>query len=311
MNENRNRLPRTPRRTLSALASLVAVSVAPSLVLAQEVPSAAAARDSAQRWIEMATPYVLKAVGALVVLIVARIVAGWIGRMIRRGLESRKFDTTMTKFFAALARTMVLLAAVLGVLGMFGVETTSFAAVIGAAGLAIGLAFQGTLGNFAAGVLLLTFRPFKVGDLVTAAGHTGTVEEIELFTTTLVTPDNLKIIVPNSGVTGGNIVNMSALGTRRVDIPLSIAGDHDIEVVRKVLETVPAKVDKSLKEPAPQIFLVGFGAGAINWQVRVWGKPDDYWDVHQSIIVETKRALDAAKIEMPSPQMRVFMDKAS
>ncbi|MEZ4296291.1 MAG: mechanosensitive ion channel [Polyangiaceae bacterium] len=268
-----------------------------------------AVKDSAQRWVEIATPYVLKAVGAIVLFVIARIVSGWTGRIIRRALEARKFDVTMTRFFASLGSTLVLLAAILSILGMFGVETTSFAAVIGAAGLAVGLAFQGSLGNFASGVLLLTFRPFKVGDLITAAGETGAVDEIGLFVTSLITLDNRKIIIPNSGVTGANIINYSSLGKRRVDIPVGTAYGADLDKVRKALETVPGKIEKGLKDPAPQIFLKELGDSSINWEVRVWTHPDNYWDVYEAIVYETKKALDAAEIEIPFPQVTLTMGK--
>lgn len=308
MKDQRNLKKSSRARAVGA--AFLALGMATPLA-AFAAPTVDAAQESAQRWIELVTPYALKGVGAIVFLIVARIVAGWTGRIITKGLEKRKFDVTMTRFFSALARTLVLLAAVLGILGMFGVETTSFAAVIGAAGLAVGLAFQGTLSNFAAGVLLLTFRPFKVGDLVTTAGETGSVDEIGLFTTTLITPDNRKIVVPNSGVTGANITNFSGLGKRRIDIKVGTAYAADLDKVRAVLETVPAKVKAAIEDPNTHVFLASLGAHAVEWEVRVWVKPEDYWTAYQSTIEETKKALDAAGIPIPFPQVRVHMDKPS
>lgn len=265
--------------------------------------------DTAQGWIALATPYVLRAIGALVLLIAARIVAGWLSKTVRGVLEAREFDKTLTRFFSALTRIMILLAAVLGILGMFGVETTSFAAVIGAAGLAIGLAFQGTLGSFSSGVLLLTFRPFNVGDYIEAAGASGTVDEIELFTTTLITPDNKKIIVPNSAVTGGNITNYSALPVRRVDVPVGTDYGADLRKTREILEKVVEGIEKRIETPASQVYLAELGASSIDWQLRVWVNTPDYWDVRQIIVRDTKAALDEAGIGIPFPQMDVHLDK--
>lgn len=208
-----------------------------------------------------------------------------------------------------MTRALLLLAAILGILGMFGVETTSFAAVIGAAGLAIGLAFQGTLGSFSSGVLLLTFRPFNVGDYVEVGGTAGTVEEIELFTTVLITVDNKKVIVPNSAVTGNTITNYTALDKRRVDVSVGTEYGADLDETRKVLEGVVAGIEQKLEEPDSMVYLAELGASSIDWQLRVWVKTADYWAVRQIIVRDTKKALDAAGIGIPFPQMDVHLDK--
>lgn len=310
MSSCRPTLARGVRRVATGFAAFAAPLLFCSVALAQD-EEASGQMAAVEGWIGVATPYVLKALGALFLLIGGRMVAGWVGKSIRLVLESRKFDVTLTKFFSAVARTMVLLAAILGVLGMFGVETTSFAAVIGAAGLAVGLAFQGTLGSFASGVLLLTFRPFSVGDYVELAGTSGTVDEIELFTTTLLTPDNKKIIIPNSSVTGATIINYNAMPTRRVDVGVGTDYGADLDRTRKVLEAVVAGIDKRLPDPDSAVFLKELGDSSINWQIRVWADSADYWDVHQSIVRDVKTALDAEGIGIPFPQMDVHLDKSA
>lgn len=282
-----------------------------TLLVATSAHAQEAEPGSAEAWIAVATPYVLNVIGALVLFVAARIIAGWIGRTVRRVLEARNFDSTLTRFFSAVARTMVLLAAILGILGMFGVETTTFAAVIGAAGLAIGLAFQGTLGSFASGVLLLTFRPFKVGDYVELAGTSGVVDEIGLFTTTLLTPDNKLVIIPNSGVTGNTITNYSAMPQRRVDVAVGTDYGADLDRTRQVLEAVVAKIPHRIEAPASQVVMTGLGASSIDWAIRVWTNTPNYWSVHEAIVRDTKKALDEAGIGIPFPQMDVHLAKAS
>ena len=193
-------------------------------------------------------------------------------------------------------------------MGVFGIETTSFAAVIGAAGLAIGLAFQGTLSNFAAGMMLLIFRPFKVGDVVTVDGHTGKVAELELFTTELTTPDNRRLIVPNNKIFGSTIENITHHPIRRVDVPVGVDYTAGIDQVREILEQVPPRIPGVLEDPSYQIFLKELGASSVDWVVRVWCKTEDFWDVHQATIRSTKMALDAEGIGIPFPQLDVHLD---
>ncbi|MBW2263417.1 MAG: mechanosensitive ion channel family protein, partial [Deltaproteobacteria bacterium] len=187
----------------------------------------------------------------------------------------------------------------------------SFAALIAAAGLAVGLAFQGTLSNFAAGVMLLVFRPFKVGDLVTTAGNLGIVQEIELFTTELSTLDNRKIVVPNGSIFGSVIENLTHNDTRRVDVPVGVEYSADVDETRKVLEAMIPSIPAVLEDPAPQVFLAELGASSVDWQVRVWCKTEDYWDVYQATIRAAKMALDEAKLGIPFPQMDVHLDGPS
>ena len=254
------------------------------------------------------TSYGMRIIGVVVFLIVAWIVAGWVQRAISRQMKKRELDLALAGFISSVARWGVITMAVIASLGVFGVETTSFAAVLGAAGLAIGLAFQGSLSNVASGVMLLTFRPFTVGDVVSAAGVVGKVDQIGLFSTILDTPDNRRIIVPNSVVFGSTIENVTFHDVRRVDVGVGTDYDADLAKVREVLESVPAKVEGALQDPEPQIFLAELGGSSIDWQVRVWCNTTDYWDVFQATTHQTKVALDAAGIGIPFPQMDVHLD---
>lgn len=253
--------------------------------------------------------YGASAVGALLLLLAAWIVAGIVSRLVRKSLARTEFDETLTKFFAKFAWWVVLASAVIGCLGIFGVETTSFAAVIGAAGLAVGLAFQGTLSNFASGVMLLAFRPFKVGDVVNVAGQSGKVDEIGVFTTTLDTFDNRRFIIPNSTVFGSTIENITHHAVRRADVDVGVSYDADIDQTREVLERAAASVEGVLEDPAPAILLLGLGASSVDWSVRVWARNEDFGAVKQAAIRATKLALDEAGIEMPFPQMDVHLER--
>ncbi len=266
-------------------------------------------------WQEMLSPemigqitdYAVRVVGVLALLFVARIVAGWVAGLVTRALERAQFDITLTKFFGNLARYAILVLAVLAALGVFGVETTSFAAVIAAAGFAIGLAFQGTLSSFSAGVMLLTFRPFKVGDYVSIAGKEGTVDDIGLFVTALLTLDNRRIIVPNSEAAAGVIENLTSEPLRRVDVAVGVDYGSDLLKVRKVLEGVIAAEPQRSDAENSYPYLVELGDSSINWEVRVWADPAHYWDVRERVTEATKHALDEAGISIPFPQLDVHM----
>ena len=293
---------------LSQIATLTIVGV-PSSVFAQE-DTIFDTDAILQTLNEQVAPWGMKILGALVGLFVAWIVAGSVGRMTRRAAERRNLDATLSRFFASMVRNLVLVAAVIAILGVFGIETSSFAAIIGAAGLAVGLAFQGTLGNFASGVMLLVFRPFKIGDAVEGGGVFGVVEEIELFTTTIKTLDNQKVIVPNGKIAGDTIKNVGAYDTRRVDIDVGCDYGASVDDCRKALEESLSLVEKKLDDPAPQIFLASLGASSVDWQVRVWCKTEDYWDVYQSTIRAIHMKLGERGIGIPFPQMDVHLDDA-
>jgi small conductance mechanosensitive channel len=244
----------------------------------------------------------VKVVGVLVALWIAFRIASWIERKIVAGLTKRNFDAALSRFFASMARWLMIAGAVLACLGVFGIDTTSFAAIIGAASLAIGLAFQGTLSNFAAGVMLLTFRPFDIESVVRVSGQLGKVKEIGLFTTTLFTFDNRQVIIPNGKIVSDIIENLSANDRRRVDIDVGTDYGADLKEVRDALEAAAQGVEGRDEELGHQVILLSLGESSIDWQVRVWCKTDIYWDVWQATILAVKQRLDAAKIGIPFPQ---------
>jgi small conductance mechanosensitive channel len=248
---------------------------------------------------------------ALVLLIIVWIVAGWARRGATKGFEKANFDVTLSKFFSSLIRWAILLLGILAILGIFGVETTSFAAVLAGAGLAIGMAFSGTLGSFAAGVMLLAFRPFKVGDVVTVAGVTGKVDQIGIFTTTLDTPDNRRFILPNGNITGQTIENISHHAVRRADVSVGTDYSADVDRTRAVLERVAHELPGRLQNKDPQVALVELGASSVDWQVRIWVDAADFWPLKEAATRAIKVALDEAGIGIPFPQMDVHLDQPS
>lgn len=262
-----------------------------------------------QAFSEVAVAYAGRVVVALLVLLAGWIFAGWAGSATRRALSRARVDETLSRFLSKLARWTVLLLVVLACLGVFGVETTSFAAVIGSAGIAIGLAFQGTLSNFAAGIMLLMFRPFKVGDVITVAGQTGKVDEIELFTSTIDSFDNRRFIIPNGQIFGATIENISYHPQRRADVPVGVDYSADVDRTREVLTQAARAVPGALEDPAPAVVLLGLGDSAVNWTVFVWAKAEEFGDVRQAAIRAVKMALDEAGIGIPFPQMDVHLDK--
>ncbi|MCA9662554.1 MAG: mechanosensitive ion channel [Myxococcales bacterium] len=257
------------------------------------------------------TSYGLRVLGALVGLWAAFRVASWLSGKVTKQIRQRNIDETLAIFFGGLTRWLVLAASIIALLGMFGIETTSFAAIIASAGLAIGLAFQGTLSNFAAGVMLLVFRPFRVGDLVNVAGQLGVVAEIGLFVCALDTLDNRRIIIPNSKVAADTIENLTANPKRRVDIDVGVSYSADLRVVRDVLEKTAAAIPGRDPQLGHQIILLELGGSSINWQVRVWCDTDAYWDVWDATVLAIKESLDAAGVEIPFPQMDVHMHNAA
>ncbi len=266
----------------------------------------------ASKWIDLGMQltgtYAPRIVGGILAILLAFIVANWAKRAVNGQLTRRKFDPTLTRFFAGLTRTLILIGSALAILGIFGVQTTAFAAVLGAAGLAVGLAFQGTLGNFAAGVMLLVFRPFKVGDVVEVAGHIGVVFEVGIFMTELDTPDGRHTVMPNGKIFGDTIVNLSHNDTRRVDVKVGATYGADLDATRKALEAAIPNIPGALEDPPPQIFLSDLGDSSVNWHLRVWANTADYWDVLQAATRATKMALDEAGIGIPFPQMDVHVD---
>lgn len=255
--------------------------------------------------------YGVSAAGALLLLIIAWILSGWIARILERGMTRAKIDATLTRFLSKFVGWLVLLLATLASLSIFGVETTSFAAVIGAAGIAIGLAFQGTLSNFASGLMLLVFRPFHVGDVINVAGITGKVYAIEIFTTTVDSFDNRRYIIPNSSIFGATIENITFHPRRRVDLTIGVGYAADIDHTRQVLEAAVAEVEGILSDPAPNIVLNELGASSVDWALWVWVNSADFLAVKQALLRAVKNSLDAAGIEIPFPQMDVHLRQPS
>ena len=257
---------------------------------------------------ELGLAYVPRIVGFLALVIGAWVLAAFAGRTIRTRLGKSVLDKTLAHFVGSFVQYGLLAAALVGALGMFGFETASFAAVLAAGGLAVGLAFQGTLSNFAAGFMLLIFRPFKAGDVVKVAGEVALVEAIELFTTDLRTFDNRRVIVPNSQIFGSKIENITHYDTRRVDFTIGVAYSADIDHVRGILESIPAKIPEAFTEPAPQVVLTGLGASSVDWSLRIWCTKADYWTVYQAGYRALKYALDQEGVSIPFPQMDVHLD---
>ena len=251
--------------------------------------------------------YGLKILAALAIFIVGRWVAGIIRKLVQRVMTKGKVDPTLVTFTANLAYIGLLAFIVIAALGQLGIQTTSFIAVLGAAGLAVGLALQGSLSNFAAGFLLIIFRPFKVGDLIEGAGVFGVVEAIQIFTTQLKTADNKTVVVPNAKLTDDNIVNWTVKGTRRVDMVMGIGYEDDIDKARSLMADIIAEDDRILKDPAPQISVSELADSSVNFVVRPWVKVEDYWGVYFDLTEKIKKSFDANGVSIPFPQRDVHV----
>jgi len=269
-----------------------------------------------EQWTEKAqeilTLYGLKVLGAILILVIGRWVAKGLMGLIRRLLTKKKLDPTIVSFGANLVYIGLMTFVIVAALGQLGIHTTSFIAVIGAAGLAIGLAMQGSLSNFAAGFLIILFRPFKAGDFVEMAGTMGTVSEIQEFTTKLKTPDNKVVIVPNSKITSDNITNFTAEDRRRCDLTFGVSYAANLDQVRTVIRGVLQQDRRILPDPEPMIVVGELADSSVNFIVRVWVKVPDYWGVHFDTIEKMKKAFDAEGISIPFPQrdVHLFQEKA-
>jgi small conductance mechanosensitive channel len=218
-----------------------------------------------------------------------------------------KVDETLVKFVGNITYVVLIVIVVIAALNQLGVQTTSFIAIIGAAGLAIGLALQGSLANFAAGVLMIIFRPFKLGDYVEGAGAAGTVEEISIFTTHLKSPDNKTIIIPNAKITGDNIINYSAKDSRRLDLVFGVSYNDDLQKVKAVLYDILKNDDRILKDPAPTIGVLELADSSVNFAVRPWVRTGDYWTLFFDLKEKIKERFDAEGISIPFPQQDVHL----
>lgn len=282
-------------------------------VVDEGAENGAGAGDEGGSMMDSVTQFVLDnwmtAVIGLLAFFAMTLCASWAARIVRGICDKAKVEETLARFFGKMAKWAVLLIGTLIILGTIGVDTAGFSVILGAMGLAVGMALQGTLGNFASGVMLLIFRPFKVGDVVNAAGTVGKVFEIELFTTVLDTPDNRRIIVPNGAIFGGTIENISHHSTRRCDVAVGTDYGADLDATRAVLDKAAASVAERIEDPGHQIVLASLGDSCIDWKIRVWCNSADYWGCMEATTRAVKMALDEAGIGIPYPQMDVHMDK--
>lgn len=253
------------------------------------------------------TEFGLNIVAALAIFIIGLWLTKGLTALARRAMEKAHVDATLASFIAHLVYFGMLTFVVIAAVSKLGVQTTSFIAVLGAAGLAVGLALQGSLANLGAGVLIIVFRPYKVGDYVEGGGVAGTVEEVQIFTTLLKSPDNKRIIVPNSHMMGGTITNYSSMPQRRVDLVVGVAYDADLDHVRRVLMEVLDADERVLKDPAPVIAVSELADSSVNFVVRPWANAGDYWPLRFDLNERIKKRFDAEAIGIPFPQRDVHI----
>jgi len=255
----------------------------------------------------LVTSYGLQVIGALATLVIGIWIAKWLTRIADKVLNKRNVDPTLTKFAVSVVRIALITIVIISAISQVGIETTSFVAIIGAAGLAVGFALQGSLSNFASGVMLIIFKPLKVGDFIEGGGAMGSVETVGMFVTTLTTPDNKVVYIPNSALTGGNIVNYSAKDTRRVDMVFGIGYSDDIDKAKAVIKSLLDADSRILKDPAPQIVVSELADSSVNFKVRPWVNSADYWGVYFDITEQVKKNFDEQNISIPFPQRDVHM----
>lgn len=258
----------------------------------------------AQTWL---LEFGVNIIAALAIFVIGKWIAGFLKRFVIKVMDRQNVDATLTKFVSSLVYIGLLVFVVIAALSQVGVQTTSFVAIIGAAGLAVGLALQGSLSNFAAGVLMIIFRPIQVGDLVEAGGALGHVEEISIFTTKLVTLDNKTVIIPNGNVTSANIVNYSQKGKIRIDLVFGIGYGDDMKKAKNIMMEVMSSDERVLKNPEPMVGLLELGDNSVNFAARPWVDPAIYWDVYFDINEAVKRRFDEEGISIPFPQRDVHI----
>lgn len=255
-------------------------------------------------------PLITGSAYALVILTLGWIASKWTHSLTLKALRRSKVDEALSRFLASIAQYTALAAAVIIALEKVGVQTTSLVAILASAGLAVGLALQGSLSSFASGVMILFFRPFTLGDKVTAGGKTGVVQDIGLFATALLTPDNEKIILPNSSVTGGPIVNFSCEGTLRGTVSVGVAYGNNVNEIMRILEKAAAKAETVLAEPAPAIAFTGLGASSIDFAVMTWSNSGDYLTMLHNVRTEVYTSLNEAGVDIPYDQIVVHQAAA-
>ncbi len=262
-----------------------------------------------QELVTVLTTYGLDIVGAIVILIVGNMISKRVPKTVTKVLSKKDVDKTVVNFLASLSRMSIMTITLLFVLAQFGIQTASLIAVLGAAGLAIGLALQGTLSNVAGGVMLLFFRPMRIGDFVEVAGHAGTVKAVNLFTTEMATGDNVQIILPNASVWGSAIKNFSFHDTRRVDMVIGIAYEDDMDKARGIMLGLIEADTRALKDPAPMVVVSELADSSVNFTVRIWCNSGDYWPLKFDMTKAMKEAFDKGGISIPYPQQVVHMVK--
>ncbi len=255
----------------------------------------------------LATEFGVKIVAAIAIFIIGRWIVSLLTRGMRRLMERADLEPTLVTFLSNITRILLLVFVVLAAISQLGIQTASIIAVLGAAGLAVGLALQGSLANFAAGVLIIVFRPYRVGDYVEAAGVGGTVEQVQIFTTVLRTPDNKRVIVPNSQITDGVITNYSANDTRRVDLVFGIGYGDDIDKARDIIRGVLEADERVLKDPAPQVAVQELADSSVNFVTRPWVATADYWAVYFDVTEKVKKRFDEEGVSIPFPQRDVHI----
>lgn len=260
---------------------------------------------------ELGAEWGLKVIGAFIILAIGLLVAKLLSKFIKTALKTAKVDETLTGFLSGVVSVILKVFVWLMFLSNLGVQTTSFIALIGSVGLAVGLALQGSLSNLGAGVLLIILRPFKVGDFVTCAGHSGTLKEVGMIYAVMITPDNQKIIIPNSKITGDSIVNFSAMETRRATFVFGISYEDDLRVAKEVLTELVNSDERVNKEPAPAVVLSSLGESSVNFTVRAWVKSSDFWAFTFDMNEKVKLAFDEKGITIPYPQRTVHLSGAT
>ena len=269
--------------------------------------------DTIMNWIneisDLIIHYAVQAVLALIIFFIGSRIAKFCEGLTEKAFDKKKVDKAVGSFVASIVYAIVFAATILMALSQLGIETTSFIAILGAAGLAVGLALQGSLSNFASGVLIILLRPFKSGDYVEAGGKAGTVKKIEIFSTEMRTPDNKVIVMPNSKIMGDAIVNYSRESTRRIDLVIGVGYDADLKEAKAVLKSVLDKETRLLKDPAYTVAVSELADSSVNFVVRPWVNSADYWPTYFDLMENIKIALDDANITIPFPQMDVHLHK--
>lgn len=282
-------------------------------VVKDKVEQATHIVPEAGKWLEshseLFIQYGVNILAAIVILFIGNIIVKTISNSVAKLLEKKQMDQAVVHFISSLVRYVLFVIVLIAALGKVGVQTASVVAVIGAAGLAVGLALQGSLANFAAGVLIVAFRPFKAGDYVEIGGVAGSVESIQIFQTVLTTPDNKMIVVPNGSVISSAIVNYSRHATRRIDYVIGVSYKADLKKTKEVITRVLESESRLLQTPAPTVGVVALADSSVNFVVRPWVKTAEYWDVYFDLLQAIKEGLDAEGIEIPFPQMDVHLNK--